>query len=99
MTEKKMKKGTCAYCGKKDTDLPIMSWDGGKYVGACVKCAETYMNDQYIGMLTRRDYPNIYYGKLKSKDRFGRMIAIYRGPDGRYEPIIDTCEDVRVYEE
>lgn len=95
----KMKKGTCYYCGKKNTDLPIMSWDGKKYEGACEKCAHIYMDDQYIGMLTRRDYPNIYYGKLKSKDRFGKMLAIYHGPDGEYRPIYDTCEDVRIYDE
>lgn len=99
MTAAKMKKGTCYYCGKKNTDLPILSWSGKGYEGACVNCAHTYMDDQYIGMLTRRDYPNIYYGKLKSKDRFGKILAVYHGPDGEYQTIRDDCGDVRLYDD
>lgn len=78
-TKKQMAIGKCYYCGNKG-EIAIKQWDGSKYANCCTVCAEKYMNDQYVGMVTRRDYPNIYYGKLKHKDDV--LIGVYSGPSG-----------------
>lgn len=74
-----MDRGKCYYCHESG-EIAIKQWDGKQYQNCCTNCAKKYMDDQYVGMITRIDYPNIYYGKLKGKDE--TIIGVYHGPRG-----------------
>ena len=76
----KPERGECGYCHKKDTDLMILSWDNGRYYGACSECARKYVNEQTVGMLLKRENPELY--EELDKMAHPKFRGVYMGPTG-----------------
>lgn len=85
MNTDRMKKGKCEYCGAEGP-LPILSWDGGEYVGACIECARKYVEDQHVGNVVRQELPEDYLLLLRRSDP--KILGVYHGPTG-FQTIYD----------
>lgn len=87
-----MKKGTCIHCEKKDQNIAMLEWDGHDYKGCCESCARKFLDDQFVGMVTRIEYPKIYFGKLRQIHK-GKIIGVFQDANGYMEIRADTQYD------